>query len=436
MISQAEYAKRRQLLMKQIGPEGIVILPSSPEVLRNGDVHFPYRQSSDFYYLTGFMEPEAACVLLPKRKAGEYVLFNRVRDKDLEIWDGPRAGQMGACKLYLADEAHPIASLETMLAELLLDRKTIYYPIGQQPAFDAMILRVLAKVRSQMRSGVEPPTALADVMPLLHDMRLFKSSAEIAAMQEAANISADAHILAMQMCEPGKFEYELDAVFTYECKRQGALHPAYPSIVASGENTCVLHYVSNDKKIQMGDLVLIDAGAEYQYYASDITRTFPASGRFSVEQRELYEVVLSAQLAGIKAIKPGVVWSKIQSVIVEVITQGLVDLGILKGRLTDLIEAKAYLPYYMHSSGHWLGLDVHDVGKYKEAGKSRKLQPGMVLTVEPGLYLSANIKGLHKRWHNMGVRIEDDILVTKEGCRVLSHAIPKSVADIESIMAD
>lgn len=435
MIKMSEYAKRRKALMQKIGPTGIVILPAAKEALRNGDTFYPYRQNSDFYYLTGYSEPDAVLILAPKRKAGEYLLFNLVRDPDHEIWDGPRVGQAGACKDFLADAAYPISELETMLPMLLADRKTIHYPLLRHKSFDGVIRRAVNKIRAKSRGDSSLPITCVDVIPSIHEMRLFKSPDEVAMMQKAVDISAYGHVRAMAVCKPGMNECELDAVLTYEFKRHGAPHAAYPSIVGSGKNTCVLHYVLNDKKIADDALVLIDAGAEYKNYAADITRTFPANGRFTDAQRAIYEIVLAAQLAGIRTVKPGSSWNAAQAVIEKTITQGLIDLGILKGKLADLLEKKAYFPFYMHRSGHWLGLDVHDAGSYKLNDKWRPLKPGMVLTVEPGIYIPATIPGVHKRWHNIGVRIEDDVLVTAKGCRVLSQHIPKTIAEIEAIMA-
>lgn len=436
MISSSEYAKRRKALMKQVGPHGLVILPASQEIIRNGDATFPFRQNSDFNYLTGFNEPDAVLVLAPKRKDGEFILFNRVRDRDREIWDGPRAGQEGARKDFQADQAFPIAKFKSMLPQLLLGRETIHYPLGSNKAFDKTILCGVNKLRASIRSGLQAPLQFADITPTIHEMRLIKSPAEIALMQKAVDITAKAHIRAMRACKPGMKEYELEAELLYEFKRGGSSFPAYSSIVGTGHNSCVLHYVSNDQTIVNGDVVLIDAGAEYQQYAADITRTFPANGRFSAEQRAIYEIVLAAQLAAIKSIKPGASWNAAQAIIVKVLTKGLLELGILKGRLNDLIEKQAYLPFYMHRSGHWLGMDVHDAGRYKIDSKWRSLQPGMVLTVEPGIYISNDIPGVAKRWHHIGVRIEDDVVVTAKGCDVLSKHIPKQVADIEAIMAE
>jgi Xaa-Pro aminopeptidase len=436
MINMSEYAKRRKTLMQKIGPDGIVILSSAPELLRNGDAVYAYRQNSDFYYLTGFDEPESVLVLAPKRKDGEFILFNRVRDRDHEIWDGPRAGQEGAIKTFKADQAFPIHELNKMLPELLAGRETIHYTLGKNREFDKTLLQAVNQARSKVRSGIQAPTTFIDIAPSLHEMRLFKSAAEIAVMQKAVDITEKAHVRAMQVCKPGMNEYQLEAEILYEFQRHGARFPAYNSIVGAGRHSCILHYVHNNQKIANGDVVLIDAGAEYQNYAADITRTFPANGKFSGEQKAIYELVLASQLAAIKSIKPGASWTKAQDVIVKIITQGLIDLKILKGNLDTLIEKQAYFPFYMHRSGHWLGLDVHDVGRYRIDKKWRNLQPGMMLTVEPGIYISADTPHVPARWHNIGVRIEDNVLVTKEGCRVLSQAIPKTVKDIEAIMAD
>ncbi len=435
MIKMTEFAKRRKQLMQKVGATGIVILPSAPIARRNGDYDYPYRQQSDFYYLTGFEEPESVMILAPKRKEGEFILFNRIRDRDKEIWEGYRAGQTGARDIFGADQAFPISELEKKLPELLENREQIHYAIGIDKAFDAVLLNAVNHIRGKIRNGLQSPIAFVDITPSLHEMRLIKSPAEIALMRKAAEISAQAHISAMQLCKPGLSEYHLEAELIYEFQRNGARFPAYTSIVGSGGNSCILHYNSNNQIIADGSIVLIDAGAEYHNYAADITRTFPANGRFSEEQRAIYEIVLAAQLAGIKAVRPGAPWPSMQNAIVKIITQGLIDLGILKGRLNDLIEKEAYFPFYMHKSGHWLGLDVHDVGRYKIDNKWRTLQPGMILTVEPGIYISPDIPGVHKRWHNIGVRIEDDVLVTAKGNDVLSRDVPKTIAEIEAIMA-
>lgn len=436
MVNSLEYAKRRKQLMKAVGSKGIVILPSAPEMYRNGDAMYAYRQNSDFYYLTGFEEPEAVLVLAPHRKDGEYLLFNRVHDKDKEIWDGPRAGQAGATKTFHADQAYPFNELSLMLPELLAGREAIHYPLGVNREFDKILMEGVNKIRNRVRGGMQSPFAFMDITLSLHEMRLFKSEAEIAVMQKAVDITGNAHKRAMQYCKPGMHEYELEAELMHEFYKHGVRSTAYNSIVGAGRNSCILHYITNQEKIADGDLVLIDAGAEYQNYAADITRTFPANGKFSGEQRAIYEIVLAAQLAAIATIKPKAAWDKAQQTIVKVITQGLLDLKILKGDLGALLEKQAHFPFYMHNSGHWLGLDVHDVGRYYVEGRPRDLQANMMLTVEPGIYIAENSKGVDKRWHNIGVRIEDDVLVTETGCKVLSAAIPKTVADIENLMAN
>jgi Xaa-Pro aminopeptidase len=435
MIKMSEYAKRRKSLMQRVGAKGIVILYAAPEILRNADTLFPYRQNSDFYYLTGFNEPDAVMVLAPKRKAGEYILFNRVRDRDREVWDGPRAGQEGARKEYQADQSFPIENFEKMLPELLADRETIHHQFGADAECDEVIFSAVNELRGKIRGGLQAPITLVDVMPTIHEARLFKSSAEIDSMSRAAEITAEAHIAAMRACEPGMYEYELEAELTYAFQRNGARFAAYPSIVGAGRNSCILHYVTNNQQVRNGDLVLIDAGAEVDNYASDVTRTFPANGKFNAEQKAIYELVLASQIAGIKAVKPGAPWNSIQNAILKVLTQGLIDLKILKGRCDDLIAKEAYMPFYMHKSGHWLGLDVHDVGRYKLGDKWRTLEAGQVLTVEPGLYISADTPGVDKRWHNIGVRIEDDVVVTKQGPHVMTAQIPKTVEDVEATMA-
>lgn len=433
MITMSEYVERRKQLMNKMGSTGIAILPAATEIFRNGDTVYPFRQNSDFYYLTGFDEPDAVGVLSPG-SAAEYILFNRIRDPEREIWDGPRAGQEGACETYLADRAYTIESFEEHLPQLLLGKQTIYYTFGINKLFDAILERAINKIRSQIRAGLQPPLAIVDIAFLLHEMRLIKSANEIALMRKAVRISADAHRKAMSICHPGMYEYELEAALVYEFKKQGAMSPAYNTIVGAGKNTCILHYVLNNEKIAAGDLVLIDAGAEYQNYASDITRTFPATGKFSHEQKAIYEIVLECQTALIDHIKPGVRWTDAQEKVIKIITEGLVELKILRGSIDELIASKAYLPFYMHRVGHWLGLDVHDVGSYKVRGEWRKLEESMVFTVEPGIYISPNIPNVDKRWHNIGIRIEDNVLVTQAGCEILSMDIPKKIADIEAIV--
>lgn len=435
MLSMNDYQKRRETLIQMLEPNSIVIIPSAKEIIRNGDAVYPFRQNSDFYYLTGLEEPDAVLILAPNRKEGEYILFNRVRDRSREIWDGPRTGQEGAVKEYLADQAYPIEQFKQMLPDLLIGRNAIYYPIGKDKDIDRKIMRALNKVREKVRGGLVSPAAFIDVGTLLHEMRLIKTKAEAAVMQKAVDITANGHIRAMKACRPGMYEYELEAEILYEFKKNGAKSFAYTPIVGAGPNSCVLHYVNNHAQIKSGDLVLIDAGAEYQNYAADITRTFPANGKFNQEQRAIYELVLSAQEAAIKAVKPGESFMAAQTEIVNIITEGLRELGLLKGDRDELIESQAYFPFYMHRSGHWLGLDVHDVGRYSIDNKWRNLEAGMVITIEPGIYISADIPDVPKQWHNIGVRIEDDILITETGCKVLSSKIPKQVDEIENLMA-
>lgn len=435
MIKTTEYAKRRKQLMQKIGPMGIGIVIAAPQAHRNGDATYPYRQHSDFYYLTGFEEPEAIAIFLPKNKEGEFILFNRAKNRSEEIWEGLRAGQEGAVKQFGADLSFPIHEFESRLSKLIAGREKIFHTLGHHPSFDEKLIQAIDKVRAKIRSGLQAPVVIVDILDIIHQMRLIKSTAEIAIMRKAANISVDGHIRAMKSCKPGMNEYQLEAELQHEFQKQGARFLAYTSIVGSGANSCVLHYNSNNQTIEDDSVVLIDAGCEYQNYASDITRTFPANGKFSAEQRAIYEIVLAAQLAGIKQIKPGAAWPAAQEAIVKVITQGLLDLGLLKGKLNDLIEKQAYFPFYMHKSGHWLGLDVHDAGRYTVDGKWQKLQPGMVLTVEPGIYISADLPNVAKKWHHIGVRIEDDVLVTKTGNEVLTQRLPKTVQAIEDLMA-
>lgn len=434
MLEMAEYALRRKKLSEQIGSKGIVILPTAPEKTRNGESFYPYRQNSDFYYLTGFQEPDAVLILAPGYAHGEFILFNRPKHREEEIWTGRRLGQEGACLELGADKAYPIEKLSDELPVLLEGRETIHYMLGVDKHFDTLLMNAVNMLRGKIRSGICSPLTFQDVTLTIHEMRLLKSQAEISLMQKAAEISADAHLRAMKKCRPGINEYTLEAELLYAFAEQGARFPAYTSIVGSGANSCILHYNENNQVIADNSVVLIDAGAEYHNYASDVTRTFPANGRFSAEQKAIYDIVLAAQLAGIQAVKPGNSWALAQEVIVKVITTGLHDLGLLKGNIDDLIQNQAYFPFYMHKSGHWLGLDVHDVGRYKVDGLWRLLEPNMVLTVEPGIYISADIPDVDPKWHHIGVRIEDDVLVTATGNKVLSEKAPKKISDIEAIM--
>ena len=433
-MTPAEFKRRRRQLMRMMGPDSIAILPSAPVATRNRDVEYPYRPDSDFYYLTGFPEPEAVAVLIPGRKQAEYVLFCRERDKKKEMWDGARAGQAGACDVYGADDSFPIGDLGDILPRMLEQRERVFYAMGCNADLDRQLGEWVNHLRNESRSGLHGPLEFVALDHYLHDMRLYKSRSEIKAMRTAARISAKAHRRAMQVCRPGMMEYQLEAEITHECARHGARSQAYPAIVGGGGNACVLHYIDNDNELRDGDLVLIDAGCEYDYYASDITRTFPVNGIFSGPQRELYELVLAAQEAAIKKLKPGNHWDDPHQAAVKVITKGLVELGILKGSVPKLIRDKAYNKYYVHRTGHWLGMDVHDVGDYKIDGEWRLLEPGMVMTVEPGLYIPKGTRGVPAKWRNMGIRIEDDLLVTKDGHDVLTKDAPKTVAEIEAVM--
>jgi len=433
-MDKREFARRRKKLMDMVDRGGIAIQPTAPERIRNRDVYYPYRPDSDFFYLTGFAEPEAVLVLVPDRPQGEYILFCREKDPEQETWHGRRAGLEGACELFGADDAFPISDLDDILPGLLENKERIYYTMGRYQDFDQRVVGWLNRVTSKGRAGVHAPDQFHSVGHYVHEMRMYKSREEIKTMRRAAQISAAAHRRAMEVCKPGLYEYQVEAELLHSFMRHGSRAPAYPSIVGGGANTCILHYNENNQALADGDLLLIDAGCELDHYASDITRTFPVNGRFSPEQRAVYEVVLEAQLAAIAKVAPGNHWNEPHQAALEVITKGLVDLGILKGRWRTLLKEEAYRPYYMHRTGHWLGMDVHDVGDYKIGDEWRLFEPGMVTTVEPGLYLSPTIKGLAKRWWNIGVRIEDDVLVTADGHDVLSHGAPKTVDEIESAM--
>jgi Xaa-Pro aminopeptidase len=430
----SEFARRRKRLMQMMGAGSIAILPSAPVRMRNRDVEYPYRQDSDFYYLSGFAEPESVVALVPGREHGEYILFCRERDPEMETWHGRRAGQDGAVEVFGADDSFPITDIDDILPGLLEHRERVYYTMGTHPAFDQRLISWVNGLRNKARSGVHTPGEFVALDHILHDMRLYKSREEIKAMRKAAAISAEAHRRAMQACAPGLREFQVEAVMIQAFMEGGAQNVAYPPIVGGGANGCILHYTENNAALKDGDLLLIDAGAEYEYYAADITRTFPVNGCFSRAQKALYEVVLEAQAAAIEQVKPGNHWNSPHEAAVEVLTKGLVALGILKGRAKQLVKTEAYRRFYMHRTGHWLGMDVHDVGDYKVDDEWRVLEPGMTLTVEPGLYIPAASKGVAKKWWDIGIRIEDDVLVTKSGCDVLSAGVPKTVDEIEALM--
>ena len=434
-MNKKEFAKRRAYLAQQMGTSSIAILPSASVKDRNRDVDYPFRQDSDFYYLTGFNEPDAVLVIIPGRAHGESILFCRERDPAKEMWDGYIMGPERVNQLTGIDDAFPINDIDDILPGMIEGTDKVFYSMGLDATFDAKVMEWINIIRSKIRSGAHPPGEFVALEHALHELRLYKSAAEIKVMSEAAEISAKAHIEAMKLCRPGLYEYHLESIIQHVCANQGARFNAYPSIVGSGDNACILHYIENSAKLKAGDLVLIDAGCELECYASDITRTFPVSGEFSLEQRMLYQIVLDAQYAAIEAVKPGNHWNHPHEAAVRMLTHGLIQLGLIKAELEDAIANELYKPFYMHRTGHWLGLDVHDVGEYKVGGEWRLLEPGMVLTVEPGIYVSPNNKEVAKKWRGIGIRIEDDVLVTKTGCRVLTQHVPKEIAEIEQLMA-
>jgi len=426
-------AARRQRLAQAM-PGAVAVIPTSPERARNRDTHYPYRYDSYFHYLTGFQEPEAVLVIVADA-APRTILFCRERNAERETWDGFRHGPEGARERFGFDEAQPIAQLDEAMSALLADRAALWYPVGADPEWDARAMRWLNAVRANARSGVAAPQQLHDVRAPLDDMRLVKDAQELAVMRKAASISADAHRRAMQATRPGRNEYEIEAELLYEFRRNGAQFPAYWPIVAGGANACVLHYVSNDALLADGGLLLIDAGCELDGYAADITRTFPINGRYSGAQRAVYELVLAAQRAAMDKVRAGNAWNEPHDAAVKVLAQGMLDLKLLAGSLDAVLEKEAYKRFYMHRTGHWLGMDVHDAGEYKRAGQWRALAPGMTLTVEPGLYIRA-ADDVPESLRDIGVRIEDDVLVTQAGCEVLTAEAPKSIADVEALMRD
>lgn len=434
MVTVAEFARRRRALTDMADGDCIFIIPSAKEKIRSKDTTFPFRQDSDFWYLTGFNEPEAVLVLVPGRPHGASLLFCRERDADKEAWDGPRLGPEGVVSSLRMDDSYPIADLDDILPGLLEGRSRVYYHFGRDPDFDLKLMGWLNRVRAQMRLGAEPPHEFLELGHLLDELRLFKSKSEIALLRRSAEIGAEAQVAAMRATKSAKFEYEVEAALQHVYRKNNAV-ASYEPIVGSGPNACVLHYRANNAPIRKGDLLLCDAGAEFGFYASDITRTWPSKGRFSKAQRELYSIVLAAQQASIAASTLGTPYENIHHAAVEVITDGLLSLGLLKGSLKKAIETQAYRKFYMHKTGHWLGLDVHDVGEYKLAGASRQLEAGMVFTVEPGLYIAPGTPGVPEKYQGIGIRIEDDILMTAKGAEVLTDGVPSSVDGIEALMA-
>jgi Xaa-Pro aminopeptidase len=434
MIKQNEFAKRRDHLMEIAGEGSIIIVRAAAPKIRNNDAHYPYRQDSDFLYLSGFCEPESMIVMLPEEKGGRSIMFCRERDKMREMWDGIMAGTEGVLEEYGFDEAYPISEMEKRLPRLLHDRERIYYDLGKDPDFDHLLIGWMNDFRAKTRKKFLAPDEIIALDHSLHEMRLFKSRAEISAMRKSARIAVAAHQRAMQVCKPGMNEAEIHAELLHTFTRHQC-DASYIPIVGGGANACILHYISNRDQLNDGDLLLIDAGAEYHGYASDITRTFPVNGAFSGPQRDLYDVVLAAQLKAIDEVRAGNPWDHVHESAVKVATEGMIDLGILNGSLEEILEEEHFKDYYVHNTGHWLGLDVHDVGEYEIDGHSRVLEPGMVLTVEPGIYIPPSASTVDETWRGMGIRIEDNVVVTKDEADVLTSDICKTMDEIEALMA-
>jgi len=432
-VSRQEYQRRRRALLQLAPDDAIVIVPAAPERIRSHDTHHPYRQDSDFHYLTGFPEPEAVLVLVPGRAHGEALLFCRERHLERELWDGPRAGPEGAVAHYGIDDAYAIDDIDEILPGLLEGRSRVYYHFGRDTDFDLKLIGWVNRVRAQVRQGAQPPHEFLALGHLLHELRLFKSMAELKQMRFAAHVAAEAQKAAMRATGAGGHEYQVEAAL-WAVWRANDCVPAYNPIVGAGPNGCVLHYAANNGALRDGDLLLCDAGAEFRGYASDITRTWPVNGRYSKEQRALYELVLAAQAAAIAEARPGRPYAGVHEAAIEVLTDGLLSLGLLKGSRRKALESEAYKAFYMHKTGHWIGLDVHDVGDYKVAGESRLLEPGMVFTVEPGLYIAPDAK-VPAKWRGIGIRIEDEVAVTDGEPEVLTAAVPKATDAVEAWMA-
>ena len=433
-IPKGEYARRRRNLMGLMEPNSIAIVTGASLATRSRDTEYRFRQDSDFHYLTAFPEPDAVAVLLPGRAHGEYVLFCHEKDPVEELWNGERVGAEAACERFGADDAFPLADIDDILPGLIEGRGRVYYSMGRSRDFDTRIMAWVNSIRSKVAAGAVPPGEFTDLDHLLHEMRLFKSAAEVRQMRQAGAISVQAHRRAMRQCRPGMLEYQLEAELLHEFARHGAREAAYPSIVAGGENACTMHYIDNREKLRKGDLVLIDAGCEFRGYASDITRTFPIGGKFNRRQRAIYDIVLAAQEAAFEQLAPGLPWNASHDASVAVITQGLVDIGLLEGDVDTLIKEEAYRAYYMHRVGHWLGLDVHDVGDYRPGGEWRELEPGMALTVEPGIYVSPTDTSVPAPWRGIGIRIEDDVVITDDGYELLTSGLPRTADEIEAWM--
>ncbi|HKO43045.1 MAG TPA: Xaa-Pro aminopeptidase [Pyrinomonadaceae bacterium] len=420
--------------MRRMDQDSIAIIPSAREITRSHDLHFRFRQDSDFFYLTGFEEPDSFAVIAPGR-AQKYTLFVRPRDPAQEIWVGRRAGVEGAKKDLGADEAFPVEEFEDKLLDILDGAEKLYYRLGVNPEIDKLLIEKIASVRTLNRKPIEVPQTIIDPATIIHEMRVVKSDEEIELMQTAADIAAEAHVEAMKAVRPGMKEYEIEALIEQIFRRRGAAGPAYTSIVGAGANATVLHYINNDAELRDGELLLVDAGAEYKGYASDITRTFPINGRYTAAQREIYDLVLKAQVSCVNMVKPGNTHEQLKQHSIEVLTEGMVELGLLQGKPDELIKEKKYEQFYMHGLGHMIGVDVHDVGAYYQNKKSRALEPGVVMTIEPGIYVAPDTKDVPEKYLGIGVRIEDDVLCTNNGPRVLTTKVPKQAEEIEALMA-
>ena len=422
--------------LAKMEPSSVAVFASAHEIRRNQDTDFEFRQDTDFYYLTRLNEPDCVAVLAPNHPEHKYVLFVRPRKREEEIWTGLRAGVEGAIRDYGADAAYDIARLDELLPKYLQNAHTLYYGFGQNQQFDLKVIGTIKHIRERVRTGVYAPTTIIDPATIVHEMRLRKNEDDLKSLRRAAQISAEGHVAAMKHCKPGMYEYELEAVVEYVFRKNGATGVGYPSIVGSGFNTTILHYNTNQCQIQDGDMVLIDAGAEYNVFSGDITRSFPANGKYTKAQQAIYEVVLNANKEVIKMVKPGVSFMKLHERSVDVVTQGLLDVGLLSGSLKDNVEKKAYEKFFMHRTGHWLGMDVHDVGRYKLDDDWRTLEPGMVFTVEPGVYIAEGAENVPEEFFNIGVRIEDDVVVTESGSEVLTSGVPKEAREVEATMKE
>ncbi len=430
-----EYRGRRERLIQAIGPDNVAIVPSSREQVRNRDVHYKFRQDSDFWYLTGFNEPDSIAVIAPGRKEGAFVLFVRERNREREIWDGRRAGPEGAVRDYGAHQSFIVSDFAAQLSKLLGGRNKIFYTLGEHVDWDGKITAIVREIREVSRRGPIAPTEFVALDATLHEQRLVKSEAELRLLRKACTVSAAAHVRAMKATKPGTWEWQVAAEIHHEFERNG-MEPGYGSIVGGGDNACILHYKENESLLNDGDLLLIDAGGEYRGYTADITRTFPVSGRYEGARKEVYEIVLAAQKAAIAELKPGVSSMRPHEVATRVLTDGMIALGLLKGDAAELIKTEKHRPFFMHGTGHWLGLDVHDVGRYKLDGRHRPFAPGMVMTVEPGLYIAPGTEGVDPRFLGIGVRIEDDVLITDAGPEVLTSGAPKEIAEVEEVMRE